>query len=94
MRSVLWTCTIAVLLCAAYLIGRVNPPNELQQAHTHAEIASIERQTAIQAALAPIDVAYGSLWRLVPLAAVVALLVWACGLLWVDLVNTWAGRRE
>jgi hypothetical protein len=86
--------TIAVLLCAAYLIGRVTPPDELQQAYTHAEITSIERHTAIQAALAPIDVAYGSLWRLVPLAAVVSIAVWACGLLWIDLVNSWAARRQ
>jgi hypothetical protein len=86
--------TIAVLLCAAYLIGRVTPPDELQQAYTHAEITSIERHTAIQAALTPIDVAYGSLWKLVPLAAAVAVLVWSAGLLWIDLVNSWAAQRR
>jgi hypothetical protein len=86
--------TIAVLIAAAYLLGRVTPPNELQQAYTQAEIASIAHHAAVEAALVPIDVAYGSLWRLVPLAVVVSIAVWACGLLWVDLVNSWAAQRR
>jgi hypothetical protein len=94
MRRLLWTCTIAVLLGSAYLLGRITPPNELQQAHTSAAIASIERQTAIDAAVAPFDVVAGSLLRLVPLVCVALLLVWAAGLLWIDLVNTRAARRE
>jgi hypothetical protein len=86
--------TFAVLLCAAYLLGRITPPNELQQAHTSAAIASIERQTAIDAAVAPFDVVARALLRLVPLACLGVVGIWAAGLLWIDLVNTRAARRE
>jgi hypothetical protein len=94
MRGTMWTITAAVLLGAAYLLGRVTPPSELQQAHTSAAIASIERQTAIDAAVAPFDVVTSSLLRLVPLVCIVMVLAWAAGLLWLDLDNAAAARRE
>lgn len=47
------------------------------------------------AAPSGVDVALGVLWRLVPLAAVVGLLVYAGGLLWLDYCRrTWAARRD
>jgi hypothetical protein len=94
LRLCLRYLTLAVVLCAAYLIGRAAEPAELQLAYQRAEIAQIERQTAVETALVPIDVAYGALWRLLPLAGCTFIGVWSAGLLWVDLVNTWAGRRE
>jgi len=94
LRFVLRYLTLAIVLFAAYLIGRAAEPAELQLAHQRAEIAQIERHEAVQTALVPVDVAYGAVWRLLPLAGCIFIGVWAGGLLWVDLVDKWAGRRE
>lgn len=90
MRGVMWTWTIAVLISAAYLLGRTTPPSELQQARTQAAITNIERQTAIDAAVTPFEVVASSLLRLMPVAAASIVLLWLGGLLWIDL----AARRE
>jgi hypothetical protein len=90
----MWALTLAVIIAAAYLLGRVTPPNELQQAYTQAEIAQIEHYTAVEAALVPIDVAYGSLWRLLPLFGFTAGFLYLAGILYVDLVDRWATRRD
>jgi hypothetical protein len=87
MRGLMWTLTIVVLIGAAYILGRVTPPSELQQAHTQAAITNIERQTAIDAAVTPFEVVTASLLSLVPVAVAVIIIVWAAGLLWIDLTN-------
>jgi hypothetical protein len=82
------------LLGAAYMLGRVTPPTDLLNAHQQAEIARIERHTAIADALAPFDIVTSALLRFVPLVALGVLLVWVIGLMVIDLVNRMAAARD
>jgi hypothetical protein len=90
----MWTITAAVFLCAAYLLGRITPPNELQQAYTRAEIAHVEHQTAVDAAMARADAGYSWLWRLLPLFGFTVVVIYLAGILYIDLVNQWAAQRD
>jgi hypothetical protein len=82
------------LLGAAYMLGRLTPPSEVLYAHQTAELARIERQTAIADALAPFDVVTSALLRFVPLVAIGVLLAWVLGVLAIDLVNRMAAARD
>lgn len=89
-----YVIVLAAVALSAYLLGRTAEPSPLDYARERAAIAHYEHQAALTTALAPVDLALGVIWRLLPLAVVVGLLVYWGALLWLAYVRrTWDLER-